>query len=264
MTVPAVARGVIGQVGPIEYLVLGEGGPVTVFAHGLAGSISEIKPLATPLPGTRVLLHYRGYGGSDPLPDGWDYGLLAEDVLRVADEFGATQACGLSLGAGAILRIVVENRSRFERLGFVMPAILDRPRTEADIERLFALRSAIESGELQQIISVLMEDVPTTHREQRVTQILVARRAAELAKLTPPSPRCVDVPVPDIRALRSVVAPSLILAQRDDPLHTVEIAEQLDQSLPNSTLSVLGHGGVFWSQANETKEALRAHFSPTL
>ena len=61
-------------------------------------SVSETKPLAMPLKGTRVLFNFRGHGGSDALADGWDYDLLADDVRVIADHVGATGACGLSLG----------------------------------------------------------------------------------------------------------------------------------------------------------------------
>ena len=56
-----------GKIAGVEFFVFGTGDPVTVFAHGLAGSVSETKPLAMPLKGTRVLFNFRGHGGSDAL-----------------------------------------------------------------------------------------------------------------------------------------------------------------------------------------------------
>ncbi|MGB8650376.1 MAG: alpha/beta fold hydrolase, partial [Mycobacteriales bacterium] len=93
-----------GRLGGVSFVALGEGDPVTVFAHGLGGSISETRPLATRVDGTRVLLDFRGHGDSDLLVRGWDYDTLADDLLAVADAVGATRAVGLSLGAGALLR----------------------------------------------------------------------------------------------------------------------------------------------------------------
>ena len=40
-----------GKIAGVEFFVFGDGDPVTVFAHGLAGSVSETKPLAMPLTG---------------------------------------------------------------------------------------------------------------------------------------------------------------------------------------------------------------------
>ena len=79
-----------GRVGGVAFTVVGEGSPVTVFAHGLGGSSAETRPLASRTGGTRVLLDFRGHGTSDPLVDGWDYDLLAEDLLAVADATGAS------------------------------------------------------------------------------------------------------------------------------------------------------------------------------
>jgi pimeloyl-ACP methyl ester carboxylesterase len=98
-----------GRVGGVAFTVVGEGSPVTVFAHGLGGSSAETRPLASRTGGTRVLLDFRGHGTSDPLVDGWDYDLLAEDLLAVADATGPSQA-GRAVGglrsaaAGAVPR----------------------------------------------------------------------------------------------------------------------------------------------------------------
>lgn len=245
-----------GKVAGVEFFVYGDGAPVTVFAHGLAGSVSETKPLAMPLPGTRVLFNFRGHGNSDPLESGWDYDLLADDLRSVADHVGATGACGLSLGAGALLRLLATTPDRFERLAFVMPAALDQPRTDGAIERLRDLGAAIESGDRTQLISVLMNEVPEELRELRVTQILLARRAGELASMKPPAPSHVDVPVPDLTVLQTIRAPSVVLAQEGDRLHSTALARQLADELPNATLEILKPGGVFWTQPDVTKRVL--------
>ncbi len=76
-----------GLVDGVEYTVLGSGGPVTLFAHGLGGGRSETRPLAGRVSGTRVLLSFRGHGGSDALDGGWDYDVLAHDVA-LSTSFG--------------------------------------------------------------------------------------------------------------------------------------------------------------------------------
>lgn len=252
-----------GRVGGVEFFVYGEGEPVTVFAHGLAGSISETKPLAMPLSGTRVLFNFQGHGGSDPLVDGWDYDLLAANLRSVADHVDATRACGLSLGSGALLRLLLSDPGRFDRLAFVMPAALDQPRTDGATERLRDLGAAIESGDQDRLTQVLMNEIPASLRDLRVTRILLARRAAELAEMTPPAPSKVDVPIPDLTALRGVRTPALVLAQRDDRLHSTAIARTLARALPCATLSILDPGGVFWTQADQTRMLLDKHLIAT-
>jgi hypothetical protein len=51
-------------VGDVEVLVTGSGSPVTVFGHGLAGSIAETRPFGSGVRGTRAFLHFRGHGAT--------------------------------------------------------------------------------------------------------------------------------------------------------------------------------------------------------
>ncbi len=175
---PQADRLADGRVSGVEFVVFGSGDPVTVFAHGLAGSVSETKPLAMAVPGTRVLFHFRGHGNSAPLTNGWNYELLAEDLRTVADHVGATGACGLSLGSGALLRLLSHDPQRFDRLAFVMPAALNQQVSDGAVRRLADLRAAKESQDLAQMSASLLQDVPAHLRDLRVTQLLVGRRAA--------------------------------------------------------------------------------------
>ena len=70
--------------GSIEYLLTGHGSPVTVYAHGLAGSIPETRPLASGVRGTGVFLHFRGHGASSAPETPWTYDALGEELRAVA------------------------------------------------------------------------------------------------------------------------------------------------------------------------------------
>src|SRR5204863_8641281 len=76
--------------GSVEHLVVGTGAPVTVFAHGLGGSIVDTRPLASGVDGTRVFLHFRGHGATTVTSGGYSYDDLVTELLTVADAFGAT------------------------------------------------------------------------------------------------------------------------------------------------------------------------------
>src|SRR3954452_15943123 len=115
----------------IDYLVTGSGDPVTVFAHGLAGSIAETRPLGSGVEGTRVFLHFRGHGASSAPESPWTYPALAAELRAVADHVGATRALGVSLGAGALTTLLGESPERFDRVVFFLPAVIDRPREDA-------------------------------------------------------------------------------------------------------------------------------------
>ncbi len=252
-----------GRVGGVEYTVLGDGGPVTVFAHGLGGTSAETRPLALKAPGTKVLLNFRGHGGSDPLVDGWDYDLLAEDLLTVADHVGATACVALSLGCGALLRILQDAPERFDRLAFVMPATLDSARSDDAIVRLESLGEAIDRNDVDAVTDILMSEVPTELRERRAIPLLLARRAEDLVGRPAPVPRVTDRPLADRTILSQVYAPTLVIGQADDLLHPLELARELASELPDAQLLALPEGGVFWTASVEAQAALADHLEST-
>src|SRR5262249_35126517 len=72
----------------LEYVVTGSGPPTTVFAHGLAGSIAETRPLGSGVHGSRVFFHFRGHGRSAPSLSAWSYTALAAELRGIADHVG--------------------------------------------------------------------------------------------------------------------------------------------------------------------------------
>lgn len=253
-----------GRVAGVAYAVLGSGPPVTVFAHGLGGSVLETRPLAARVAGTRVLLTLRGHGDSDALPAGFDYDTVAADLLAVADATGADRAVGLSLAAGGLLRVLSREPGRFAGLALVLPAALDRGRP-ADVDLRFRrLADAVDGGDAEAVTDLLMQEVPDEVRGRRGARAMVARRAALLVGRPAPRPRdggAADPPVPDRAVLAAVRARVLVVAQQTDPLHPLEVARDLHAALPDSQLVTLPAGGVFWTAAREAQQAVAAHLS---
>ena len=239
--------------------VVGTGGPVTVFAHGLGGSAAETRPLAARVPGTRVLLEFRGHGSSAALDDGWTYDGLAGDLLAVADATGATQAVGLSLGAGALLRLLSARPDRFDRLALVLPAALDATRADGATLRLQQLGAAIDRADVEAVTDLLVAEVPEQVRDRRGTRLLLARRAAQLVERPSPQPRYDDRPVADRGVLSRVHAPALVVAQAADPLHRFDVARDITEALPRAALLELPAGGAFWTDARRLQAALAHH-----
>lgn len=258
MTLAAAPAGTIGGV---SFVVLGQGGPVTVFAHGLGGSVAETRPLAARVAGTRVLLDFRGHGESAGLEDGWDYDLLADDLLTIADAVGASQAVGLSLGSGALLRALSRDPARFQKVAFVLPAAIDSSRRDGATQRLLRLGAAIDRQDARSAADILLAELPHAVRERRGIDALVLRRARQLVTKPAPSPRTEDRPLRDRSVLAQISAPALVLAQLDDALHPSDLATELAAELPASELVVLPEGGVFWTAAREAQTALAQHLS---
>lgn len=257
MTTAALPTRIAG----VEVATLGEGLPVTVFAHGLGGSSVETRPLAMRTPGTRVLLTFRAHGASAAIEGGWTYDDLATDLLEVANAVDATGAVGLSLGAGALLRLVSSEPDRFDRLAFVLPAALDESREDVATARLLRLADAVIAGDEAHVVRMLLEDVPEQVRSRGGVRVLVDRRARQLLGSAPPYPRGSDAPLPDLHVLQAVSAPALVVGQRDDPLHPSSVAERLAAALPAAELLLLDQGGVFWTETRRAQDALATHFT---
>lgn len=246
----------------LAFTVLGSGLPVTVFAHGIGGSAAETRPLALRVPGTRVLLDFRGHGGSPDLPAGWDYDALADDLLQVADEVGATAAVGLSLGSGALLRAVSRHPRRFARLAFLLPAALNVPASVTAERRVADLRTAIDAADEAGIAALLAEEVPERLRGRTGAGLLVARRARSLATRRPPRPRTPGaLPLASLDVLSEVTAPTLVVGQAEDPVHPLELAATLAGALPAGRLLSLPPGGLFWTATRQALDALTDHLS---
>jgi 3-oxoadipate enol-lactonase len=249
------------RVGGVDVTVVGSGLPVTVFAHGLGGSAAETRPLSLRTPGTRVLLTFRGHGASDGIPGGWSYDDLADDLRSVADAFDATGAVGLSLGAGALLRVLSREPDRFARLAFVLPAALDETRDDLATERLLRLADAMIVGNEDLVVQLLMAEVPEAVRDRGGTRLLVDRRAKQLLSTTPPLPKQSEAPLPGFVSLEAVTAPALVVGQAGDALHPASVADRLAAALPAAELLQLEPGGVFWTATRTVQDALARHFA---
>ena len=250
------------RVAGVEVAVVGEGLPVTVFAHGLGGSSVETRPLAVRTSGTRVLLTFRGHGASEAIDGGWTYDDLADDLAEVATAFDATRAVGLSLGAGALLRLLSRTPDRFERLAFVLPAALDESRDDLATARLLRLADAVIAGDEDCVVQLLLDDVPEQVRGRGGVRVLVDRRAKQLLGSAPPYPRGPECPLVDLSPLAAIPSPTLVVSQRDDPLHPSHVADRLTAALPDAEHLSLSAGGVFWTETRRVQDALAAHLSP--
>jgi pimeloyl-ACP methyl ester carboxylesterase len=243
----------------LEYLVTGLGDPVTAFAHGLGNGIAETRPLGSAVRGRRVFFQFRGHGRSDA-PDGrWTYADLARDLRAVADLTGASRALGVSLGAGALCRLLADDPTRFEKIVLFLPAVLDAPRPDAARERLEALLDAIEEGDSSQVAAVLAQDIPPSLRgsntawsflRQRMEQLMGDGLAPGLASLPD------QVAVTDRSLLADVTAKALVIGCHGDELHPVDVSVQLAEILPHATLHLYDKPGVLWTGRADLRDRI--------
>lgn len=253
-----------GPDGPLEIMTTGSGSPSTVFAHGLAGSIDTTRPFGSGVAGTRTFLHFRGHGGSAAPETPWTYAALASELDAVASHARATRALGVSMGAGAMCSLLQHEPARFERLVFVMPAVLDRPRRDAAMDRLEAMAGCAEQRDVEGLAALLLQEQPAQVRQQPAVKLWCRRQALALvgtavARALRALPHA--VPLTDRTALRAVTAPTLVLAQEDDPAHPVWVAEELADLLPDARLELLPPGGIMWRHRKRVRDVIGGFLS---
>jgi hypothetical protein len=243
----------------LECLVTGVGGPVTVFAHGLGSGIAETRPLGSAVTGRRVFFQFRGHGRSGAPQGHWTYADLARDLRAVADLTRGTRALGVSLGAGALCRLLADDPGRFDRVVFFLPAVLDTPRAPAARERLAALLDALAEGDAARIAGVLAQDIPPSLRNnpsawsflrQRMEQLMNDGLAPGLASLPE------QVAVADRSVLAGVTARALVIGCHGDDLHPAVVAEQLAAVLPDATLHLYDKPGPLWTQRADLRDRI--------
>jgi 3-oxoadipate enol-lactonase len=237
-------------------------GPVTVFAHGLGGGVADTRPLGSAVAGRKVFFHFRGHGRSASPGGRWTYADLARDLRAVADLSGATRAVGVSMGAGALCRLLADNPTRFDRSVFFLPAVLDEPRPDgggAALQRISALLEGIENGDAASVADVVSLEAPVQLRNTPAVWAFLRQRLDQLMR-DGLGDGLVDLPeqvaLDDRSALRAVTAPALVIGCQGDELHPVAVAEQLAEVLPNATLHVYDRPGVVWTQRADLRERI--------
>jgi 3-oxoadipate enol-lactonase len=245
----------------LEQLITGVGEPVTVFAHGLAGDITGTRPLGSAVAGRRVFFHFRGHGRSGVPPGPWSFADLAEDLRAASDAAGATRALGVSMGAGAMCRLLADTPDRFERVVLHLPAPLDGVRPPAAVQRLERLLTAIESGEAASIAEAVELELPPPVRNtpagwgylrQRVEQLQGDGLASELETLWRAAA------LADESVLTAVTAPVLVIGCVGDDLHPVAVAERLAVLMPHADLHVYDRPSLLWTHRRDLRERISA------
>jgi 3-oxoadipate enol-lactonase len=223
--------------------VVGEGRPVVLLAHGLTGNRNEFAIFAPFLPGTKVLMDFRGHGDSARPPAGsYTFDHLAGDVAAVADAFGVTVVAGGSMGAAATLRLLESDPARFDRLIILLPARLEVG--DETYTRLARMADLLEEHGPERTADIVIEEEDASGAFDQFPASRDYRRAAILAMNSDGVPHAIrgvinDQPVRDPERIRLVTAPTLIIAQEGDSFHSTDVARELAAVMPNSELVVL-------------------------
>ena len=219
----------------------GSGEPVTVLAHGLTNSCTELAAFTPLVSGTKVRFCFRGHGHSSVPETGYGFADFARDLDAVADAYGARNAVGTSLGAGAICHLLGRDPARFERIVLLLPAALDQVVGGEGFVRTAAV---LESMPLDRAIDAILSEPGRAAKYRaapwlRELDLLLWQdmNAAGVAR----SLRGIvgDVAIRDRELLRTVDAPVLIIAREGDDIHPAAVARILADLLPRAELILL-------------------------
>jgi 3-oxoadipate enol-lactonase len=245
-------------IGGLEQLVTGSGEPVTVFAHGFAGDIAGTRPLGSGVTGRKVFFHFRGHGRSAAPPGPWTFGDLAADLRAVADRAGASRAVGVSMGSGALCRLISESPTRFERIVCYLPAPLDGVRPQAAISRTARL---LAGGDAAALAAAIELELPADVRGSAAGAHYVRQRVEQIGRhpLAPQIATLWQEPaVADETALAGFTGEALIIGCLGDDVHPVAWAQRLAGLLPKAELHVYDDPAVIWHNRRDLRERISA------
>jgi pimeloyl-ACP methyl ester carboxylesterase len=222
----------------------GSGTPL-IFSHGLAGNADQAYELVGLLPGFRVIFYdNRGHGKTrDPGNiAGLNFQTMAGDVLALMDHLAIEKAVvgGVSMGAAIALAFCLAHPQRTLAAILTRPAWLNQPEphnlamfpTIAAMIQDAGIEPARRLFEQSLIYAEWKESYPPA---ATIVDGLFAGRSPEAIVATYQEiPR--SVPFRSAAELESIATPTLVLANRADPIHPYEYAETLARAIPNAQL----------------------------
>jgi pimeloyl-ACP methyl ester carboxylesterase len=233
----------------LRFHYLDEGqGIAFIFQHGLGGDTQQPFDLLKAHEGFRLLaLDCRAHGQTTPVgdPNKITFSTFAEDVLALMDHLRLRQVVigGISMGAGVALNLASRFPERVLALVLSRPAWLDQPLPPnarifpfiADLIRTRGARGGLtafrESAEYKRML-ISWPDTATSLLGQ-----FEQPRAEETVEKLVRIPN--DVPSHDSKGWARISVPTLILANRQDPIHPFEYGEALARVIPGSTFKEL-------------------------
>lgn len=227
-----------------HYLDRGQGLPV-VLQHGLGGSAQLVCSLVRPPPGARLIsMDARGHGQTDPPldPAQFNFYTFADDLRALLDHLGLERAVvgGISLGAGVGLNLTLRYPDRVQGLVLIRPAWLDRP-NPWNVHMFGLMARLLRKHGPERARALFLQ---TEEYRQTLAQYPDTAQSLALQFTGPHAPWAAArleafaqaVPWPDRQALSSIRVPTLVLANRQDPVHPFEYGEALARAIPGAEL----------------------------
>jgi len=227
-----------------QYRDEGHGLPF-VFQHGLGGDLSQPFGVYKPAAGVRLIgFDFRGHGETRPLDDETKLTIdcLADDLVALLDHLEIEQAVvgGISLGSAVSVNCALRYPERVSALVLSRPAWIDRPVPEnvrlysliAELLRSVGAREGLERFRRTVEFQAMERQSPDCAKSLvgQFEQPRAEECAARLARLV------VQTPCHDRELYRTIKVPTLVLGNRQDPIHPWDLAETLARLIPAAEL----------------------------
>ena len=216
-----------------------------VFQHGLGGDLSQPCGVYRPAAGVRLIaFDMRGHGETRPLGDvaRLTIASLADDLVALFDHLAIDRAVvgGISLGSAVAVNTALRYPQRVLGLVLSRPAWIDRPLSEnvqlyttiAGLIRELGPENGLERFRQTAEFQAIEQESPDCARSLagQFEQPRAQECAARLERLIR------DTPCPDRAHYRTIPVPTLILGNRQDPIHPWDFAETLAGLIPQAEL----------------------------
>ncbi len=225
-----------------NYRSAGDGLPF-VFQHGLGSDVAQPFALFAPPSGVRLLsFDCRGHGETRPLgeADKLTFDAFADDLIALLNGLGVPAAVvgGISMGAGVALNAAVRYPDRVRALVLVRPAWLDGPMAARTRETYATIAALIRQHGARRGHDLFLESAvyrAALDESPAAAASLLGQfdrpRAEEAVAVLERLPA--DAPLRDLTSLALLTVPTLVLVNRQDPVHPLEYGQQLAAAIPD-------------------------------
>lgn len=224
----------------INYHCQGQGVPF-IFQHGLASNLDQPQKLLAGIGNIKLISMDCPGHGSSPLPKNTQpsFRFYADQLMILMEILKVKKAIlgGISMGAGIALNTALRYPDKVSALVLVRPAWLDRGKPEnleilLEASRYINLQNGLQEFSGGNSMRTLQEKLPLA--AQSVLGVFDPSQREEISLVLESMVK--DHPFDNLSALDHIDIPCLIIGNEDDPLHPLELAEQIHQHIPGSQM----------------------------
>lgn len=250
-----------------HYHSVGEGVPF-FFQHGLGADVAQPFGLFKPPAGFRMIaFDCRFHGRTGAAADEKiSLSLFADDLLALMDFLKINRAIvgGISMGAAIALNFALRYPRRTLGLVLLRPAWLAEPnKRNAEIFSFVARlirEHDPEAGVAELKRSQLYADILAESPDCANSLVLQLSNPRAKAAIGPLETIPLDAPNRDRAEWRQINIPTLVLANRQDPIHPFEFGEILAREIPRAEFHELTPKSVSVERYQENSQKFIAEF----